>query len=105
MKIDEIEAFISEKFGGLLEAVDLSKYATQIAKMTDNNDHKGTFLLSANILGDKKILEIVKSINVIHEYEQGMPIHEYKYKIQSKINTLGRKKFGDDWDKYIYSNM
>jgi len=89
----------------LTEKTDLSKYAKDMADLTDSNDHMAARLLAATILGDKRLINIVKHINAIVEFEQNNPIHEYTNSIYKKIHDAGRRKFGkDEWNKNIYSN-
>ena len=89
----------------LNEGKDLSVYADTLAKMTDNNESMGTRLLCATLTGNKRIVEIVKAINNIVDYEKHNPINEYTNTIYTRIHELGRKKHGEDnWNKFIYSN-
>lgn len=99
------EAGLNEVKSNLMEKQDLSKYASKLADLTDNNDHQGARLLAATILGDKKLLELIKAIDVIVTTERANPIYDYTNVIYKRIHEAGRKKFGkDEWNKNIYSN-
>ena len=90
----------------LNEKKDLSKYSDILSKLTDKNDHMTARLLMAELVGDKRLIEIVKGINNIIDYEKNNPISDYTYRIYTKLNVLGRKKYGEDeWNKNIYQNM
>ncbi len=89
----------------IFEAQDLSKYAADVAKLTDNNDHMATRMLMAKLIGNKRMIEVVQSINNIIDFEKHNPISDYTYSIYKRLNDLGRKKFGkDNWNKNIYNN-
>lgn len=82
---------------------DLSAFSDQIKKATDRNDHMFTRIFMAKLIGDKRLIEVVQSINNIIDYENNNPISKYTYEIYKKMNILGRKKFGEEnWDKNIY---
>jgi len=85
--------------------VDLSKYADKLAKLTEKNQHDEARLLVAKLIGDKKLIELVKAVNNIINYEGYNPISQYTSKVYDLLNVYGQEKFGEDWDKYIYSNM
>ena len=110
---DELDTFLSKNsyfrnkdLSDINEKQDLSKFASTIADMTDKNQHMESFLLIATLLEDKRLIEVVKAINNIHDYESDItPIYKYKRSIEEKIHKLGRKKYGDDWKTYVEDNM
>ncbi len=84
---------------------DLPKFSKQLEQWTDDNDHMSARLLCAKLCEDKRVYEVVQSINNICEYARENPISEYTYKVMTNVHTLGRKKYGkEEWDKYVYSN-
>ena len=88
----------------LNEKKDLSKFKAEMIRFIDENNNMAERLLAANLTEDKRIIEIVKAINNIVDYERENPIHEYTYKIYGRVHELGRKKYGkEEWDKNIYN--
>ena len=88
----------------LNESMDLSKYSEVLADMTDKNQHMEVRLLLAKLIGDKRLIEVTKSTNNIIDYAGSNVISEFTNDLYKDINNIGRKKFGKDWDKYIYPN-
>ena len=89
----------------LNEKQDLSKFADDMAKLTDRNDHMAARLLAAKLAGDKKLIEVVKSINAIINFERSNPISEYTFSVYERVMKVGENKYGSDWNTYIRSNM
>lgn len=87
------------------EKKDLSKFADTMADLTANNDNMAARLLMATLTENKRLIEVVKAINSIIEFENHNPVSEYTNVVYKKINDEGRKKYGKaEWDKHIYSN-
>ena len=96
-----------KKFSEMLvneKSYDLSKFSDELAKMTDRNEHMAARLLMATLIDDKRLIEIVKACNNILDYEGHNAIYDYTNTLYSRMNEMGRKKYGEDWDKYIYPN-
>jgi hypothetical protein len=89
----------------LSEATDLSKFASEMAKLTDRNDHGAARLLAAKLAGDKRLIKIVQAINIIIDLEGHNPISQYAYSVYQNIMKVGNNKFGDEWETHIRSNM
>jgi hypothetical protein len=88
----------------IMEAQDLSKYHDTVAKWIDENDNMAVRILMAKLIGNKRLIEIVKAINNIIDYEKHNAIYDYSREIENRLHNLGRKKFGkDNWNKNIYN--
>ncbi len=85
------------------EKKDLSKYKQQMIELVDDNNTMAERLLAATLTENKRLIEVVKAINNIVDFEKDNPIHEYTYKIYNLIHNEGRKKYGkEEWNKNIY---
>ena len=88
----------------LNEKKDLSKFKVQMLQLIADNQDMTSRLLAATLTEDKRLIEIVKAINNIVDYNGSNPIHEYTQKIYTRIHELGRKKYGkEDWNANIYN--
>jgi hypothetical protein len=89
----------------ITEGQDLSKYASKMSKLTDQNNHSAARILAATLTGDKGLIKVANAINDIIDLEGHNPISEYAHTFYKKTMKVGEKKFGADWVMHIKSNM
>jgi len=72
----------------------LQNFEAPLKKLRENNEIMSIRLLMGTLTEDSRLIEIVKAINNIVDYENYNPIYEYSSEILKKINEKGRLKYG-----------
>jgi len=77
---------------------DFDAKVAKIAEMTDENDHGGSILAAAKLVGDKKVADRVKLVMKLHMLEGHMPMELLNYRrgLYKEMLATAKKKLSKD---------
>jgi hypothetical protein len=99
-EFDSLRRMLKEDTGTtspvISEATDISKHVEKIAKMTDQNEHcEAVTYLAEKVVGDKKLTEMSKAIEVLHHGLGEMPpgLGQIRDMVRNRLIEMAREKY------------
>jgi hypothetical protein len=89
-------------------AIKVDKHTvSQIAKMTDRNDHQGALLEVAKLTKDKKLQSAVQAVQALHHYYGHMPAHlkSIKNELYDRVMAVAKSKMDEESFKAVHSAL
>jgi hypothetical protein len=82
---------------------DLEKFTPILWRLIEANYHSETLLLTAFIVNDSELIKLAGAVKTMQDSKHYVDIVEVKQQIFDLISSFGIEKFGDSWNRYIFS--
>jgi hypothetical protein len=79
-------------------------FIRKIERMTAQNDHNGAATLLAEELKLRKVVKVMEAIEVITQYDQGIPpnLRDIRYRALQYMWKEAKRKWGDEVGQMVY---